>query len=106
MAELKLQFDPNQQFQLDVVAAVADLFDGQPQGTPEYAVIDMGGWGEVFAGQERTELGAGNRLLLHDEKLRENTRNVQERDDIEVSEPTAELEAWELFDVPANQKRR
>ena len=106
MAELKLQFDPNQQFQLDVVAAVADLFDGQPQGTPEYAVIDMGGWGEFFAGQERTELGAGNRLLLDEEKVLVNTRAVQERNDIEVSEPTAELEAWELFDVPANQKRR
>jgi type III restriction enzyme len=36
---VKIQFDPNQSFQLDGVAAVTDLFDGQPQGTPEYAVI-------------------------------------------------------------------
>jgi type III restriction enzyme len=39
---MKLQFDPNQPFQLDAVAAVADLFEGQPQGSPEYAVIQMG----------------------------------------------------------------
>ena len=57
---MKLQFDPNQQFQLDGVAAVTDLFDGQPQGAPEYAVINMGSMEGLFAGQDRTELGVGN----------------------------------------------
>ena len=76
---MKLQFDPNQQFQLDAVAAVTDLFDGQPQGAPEYAVINTGDQGGLFAGQDQTKLGVGNRLLLADEKLLANARNVQTR---------------------------
>ena len=34
---MKLQFDPNQTFQLEAVAAVTDLFDGQPQSEPRLA---------------------------------------------------------------------
>src|SRR5712691_13515705 len=102
---MKLQFDPNQTFQLDAVAAITDLFDGQPQGAPEYAVINVGAWGGLFAGQERTELGAGNRLLLAADKLLANTRAIQTRNDIEVADPAAPLEGWDLFDGPANQSR-
>ncbi|MFZ5823601.1 MAG: DEAD/DEAH box helicase family protein [Bacillota bacterium] len=103
---MKIQFDPNQQFQLDAVAAITDLFEGQPQGAPEYAVINLREWGGLFAGQDRTELGVGNRLLLDEEKLRQNTRIVQLRNDIDVADPAAPLEAWELFDAQANQARR
>ena len=103
---MKIQFDPNQQFQLDAVSAVAELFDGQPLGAPEYAVIKGGSYGALFAGQDQTELGVGNRLLLDEGALRQNARTVQERNDIEVADPSAPLEGWELFDGPANAPRR
>jgi type III restriction enzyme len=103
---VKLQFDANQQFQLDAVAAVVDLFDGQPQGPPEFSVIRTPEHGELFAGQERTELGVGNRLLVAEDKLRANAREIQERNDIEVPDAGAALEAWEFFDIRANQTRR
>ena len=103
---MKLQFDPNQIFQLDAMAAVTDLFDGQPQGAPEYAVINLGDMGGIFAGQEQTELGTGNRLLLADDKMLANTRAIQIRNDIEVADAATPLEAWELFDSTANLARR
>lgn len=103
---MKLQFDADQQFQINAVAAVADLFEGQPQGTPEYAIINVGGMGGLFAGQEQTELGVGNRLLLAEESLLANTRTIQAHNEIDVDDPNGPLEGWELFDVPANVSRQ
>jgi type III restriction enzyme len=102
---MKLQFDANQAYQLDALAAVTDLFDGQPQGAPEYSVIQVGDLGGIFAGQEQTELGIGNRMLLSPDKLHANVRAVQARDDIDMADPSVPLEAWDLFDAAANTPR-
>lgn len=102
---MKIHFDPNQQFQLDAVNAVVDLFKGQPQGAPEFSILHAGEYENLFAGQEQTELGVGNRLLLDDTLLTANTRTVQTRNDIEIEDPAAELAAWDLFDTPANAPR-
>ena len=102
---MKLQFDPNQTFQLDAIAAVTNLFDGQPQGAPEYAVINTGNMQGIFAGQEQTELGSGNRLLLAGDKLLANIRAIQTTNDIDVTDTVAPLESWELFDAPASLAR-
>jgi hypothetical protein len=58
---MKLHFDPNQIFQLDAIAAVIDLFEGQPQNSPTFTPINIGDFGEIFAGQAQTELGFSTR---------------------------------------------
>ena len=104
---MKLQFDPNQAYQHDAIAAVTDLFDGQPLGQSEYSVIDMGHYADygLFAGQSRTELGVGNNLVLGEEALTKNARSIQERNDIEVGAPESSLEGWDLFDPLSNAGR-
>lgn len=101
---MKLQFDPNQQFQLDAIAAVTDLFEGQPESGPEFSVVHTTQLDGLFAGQERSELGAGNRLLLPDEVLLANTRAVQLQNDIDVADG-ASLELWDVLDAPAARTR-
>lgn len=71
------------------------------------------GYGGLFAGQAltlpgcfATELGVGNRLLLAKEKLHANTREIQAQNDIEIEDEAAPLDAWELFDLPADAARR
>lgn len=102
---MKLQFDGNQPFQLAAVQAIVDLFDGQPRSEPTSSPLRLRSYDGLFAGQVQTELGVGNHLILDEARLRQNTRAVQLRNDIELADEGAPLSAWELFDEPAQMRR-
>lgn len=93
---MKLQFDPNQKFQLDAIASVVDLFEGQPQNLPDFAVTRSGPWGDLAVQTEGSIIGVPNRLLIDGERLRTNLRDVQQRNEIDVPDPASPPEAWEL----------
>ncbi|MCK4622974.1 MAG: DEAD/DEAH box helicase family protein [Desulfuromonadales bacterium] len=77
---MKIKFDSNQQYQLDAIDAVVDLFDGQPLAAGEFE-FNLATDGGLF-----TDKGIGNAFELSGEELLENLRKVQERNSIPLSD--------------------
>jgi type III restriction enzyme len=85
-------FDASQQFQLDAIASVVDLFNGQPadaqslETTLKADPTLLDGKDDVFDFDLSQEIGAiGNNLVLDDEVLLANLQMVQDRQGLEVS---------------------
>src|SRR5579862_5836596 len=80
---MKIKFDPSQQYQIDAVKAVLDIFDGQPleKGDFEIAVESLGTG--LFASLTQTALGSANNLVLDDDIILKNVQAVQATNDIE-----------------------
>lgn len=78
---MKIQFDGNQDYQLEAIQSVIDVFDGQPMAQSEYEIrLDASG-GDMFS-----ELGIGNNLMLDESKLLGNIQAVQKQSKIELVE--------------------
>jgi type III restriction enzyme len=76
---MKLQFEPNQQFQLDAINAAVDLFKGQPAGVSGFSYAKTTGIGGTFLSV------VANNLILDDETILNNLRIVQKANNIEES---------------------
>jgi type III restriction enzyme len=87
---MEFKFDANQSYQKEAIAAVVDLFEGQPKDTStlqttlssqltevdNQAILDL-----------VSEVGAvGNKLVLDDSTLLHNLQSVQDRNGLEVVE--------------------
>ena len=79
---MKLKFDPNQQYQLDAINAVVDIFTGQPKdGDGANRHMDRGRQLSFEA-----TISRGNSLTLDMAQITKNMCTVQKRNDISTDE--------------------
>ena len=93
---MKLQFEPDLDYQQDAIAAVCDLFQGQETCRTEFTVSHN--LTAQLPGFQEDELGVGNRLQLEPKALLDNLRQVQLRnglfpaDSLQSRDFTVEME--------------
>ena len=105
MSELKFKFEESQQYQLDAIAAMTDIFTGAERADPVFAVVK--GIVDVGAFPGMGEFGGfANPALTNIDALRENVRTIQMRNGIFVSNEKADLDAWKVKDVTLDGAER
>ncbi len=83
---MKIQFDPELDFQHDAIKAISDIFEGQETLQTNFTVtrVANNAQDDLFANQ--TDLGTGNKLNLLNEDLLDNIRACQLRQGLKQSE--------------------
>ncbi|MGO3743950.1 MAG: type III restriction-modification system endonuclease [Alcaligenes aquatilis] len=76
---MKLHFEPDLDYQLQAIEAVCDLFRGQEACRTEFTVTMKLPDQQLTLGVAESDLGIGNRLMLLDDQLLNNLREVQLR---------------------------
>ncbi len=83
---MKLQFDANQDYQLDAIRAVTALFAGQPDASQTSVMRD-----DALSSLALTETGIANRRVIDDAQWLANLRAVQKENGIEPSDALATM---------------
>ncbi|MDD3880599.1 MAG: DEAD/DEAH box helicase family protein, partial [Syntrophomonas sp.] len=82
---MKLKFDSDQQFQLDAIASITDIFQGQPVKQANFSVAATMSGGDQGELAYQTELGYANKLDLLDDELLDNINHIQLRNGLPKS---------------------
>ncbi|HNT79593.1 MAG TPA: DEAD/DEAH box helicase family protein [Bacteroidia bacterium] len=73
---MKLHFDSNQDYQIDAIKSITDIFEGQPLSSGDFE------FSMTSSGTLLSENGFGNRLALTEEQIWENIKTIQQRNEI------------------------
>ncbi|HXI01237.1 MAG TPA: DEAD/DEAH box helicase family protein [Sphingobacteriaceae bacterium] len=76
---MKLHFDSNQEYQLDAIKSVTDIFEGQPLSGNDFE------FSIAIPGTLHSENGFGNKLNLSEDQIWHNTQIIQQRNEINSS---------------------
>ncbi|MBM5815530.1 MAG: DEAD/DEAH box helicase [Cyanobacteria bacterium K_Offshore_surface_m2_239] len=87
---MKLQFEPNLDYQLQAIEAACDLFRGQETCRTEFTVVRETSSGQLSLLEN--ELGIGNRRTLLEDQLLDNLRAIQLRHGLAPSEALESLD--------------
>jgi len=80
---MKLQFNSENDYQLDAIRAVVDIFEGQNISKSDFEInYNMSANGSI----EWTEKGICNKLNISEEQILENIKKIQTRNNIKISE--------------------
>lgn len=79
---MKLHFDSNQEYQIEAIKSITDLFEGQPLtgGDFEFSISTTGSF--------LSENGFGNKLTLSEEQIWNNVQTIQNRNGIKSNNDT------------------
>jgi len=78
---MKLQFESNQEYQLQAIQSVVDIFEGQPLNTGDYEFSLQ----QANTSLNFTENGVGNAIRIVQPEILENVRRIQKRNGIPES---------------------
>jgi type III restriction enzyme len=79
---MKLHFDSNQEYQIDAIKAVTDIFEGQPLSNGDFEFTIK------TTGTLLSENGFGNNLTLNGDQIWENIKAIQQRNEIRNANTT------------------
>lgn len=83
---MKIKFDPNQDFQLEAIRSIVDVFKGQETCQTNFTVAAVAEDRPLFEGDEQNDLGIGNRLKMLDEDILANVNQIQLHNGLAQSE--------------------
>ena len=73
---MKLHFDSNQDFQIEAIKSITDIFEGQPLSSGDFE-FSLASTGALLS-----ENGFGNKLALSEDQIWENIKTIQNRNEI------------------------